>query len=48
MSKFFTHRPKARAVAHAARLRVPMRDALVVLLSLIILILVSGKSGVTV
>jgi hypothetical protein len=42
------YRRKPRAVAQAARLDVSMRDAVVVLLGLIILILVIGKSGVMV
>lgn len=42
------NRRKPRAVAQAARLDVSMRDAVVVLLGLIILILVIGKSGVMV
>ncbi len=43
-----TYRRKPRVVAQAARLDVHMRDAVVVLLGLIILILVIGKSGVMV
>ncbi len=42
------HRRKPRVVAQAARPDVHMRDAVVVLLGLIILILVIGKSGVMV
>jgi hypothetical protein len=42
------HRRNHRVVAQAARLDVHMRDAVVVLLGLIILILVIGKSGVMV
>lgn len=42
------YRRKPRAVAQAARLDVSMRDSVVVLLGLIILILVIGKSGVMV
>ena len=42
------YRRKPRAVAQAARPDVYMRDAVVVLLGLIILILVIGKSGVMV
>lgn len=45
MSNRFAHRRKPRAVALPARSDVPVRDAVVVLISLIILILVIGNSG---
>jgi len=44
MSNRLAHRRKARAVAQTARVDVYMRDAAIVLLGLII-ILVIGKSG---
>lgn len=48
MSNRHAYRRNARAVAQTARPDVHMRDAVVVLLGLIILILVIGKSGVMV
>lgn len=48
MSNRNAHRRPTRAVAKAARPDVPVRDAALVLISLIILILVIGKSGVMV
>ena len=48
MSNRSAHRRQPRAVAKAAPLDVTVRDAVVVLLGLIILILVIGNSGVMV
>jgi hypothetical protein len=48
MPNRIAQRQRTRPVARAARLDVSMRDSVVVLLSLIILILVIGNSGVAV
>jgi hypothetical protein len=45
MSNRNAHRRPIRAVAKAAPVGVPVRDAVLVLISLIILILVIGNSG---